>query len=364
MKILRRNYRISEVYIFIRCFFKLLLSYRKIINFFLVKISLIFKLKNNLGFPLHIHIEPTNNCNYRCIKCDRFSKIYADNESIGSESNMPFERYRQIIDDIGDTLISLRLWHLGEPLLNQDLFRMIKYSKRKNIIVAVSSNLSLLTQEGAEKFVDSGLDYLIVSLDGASAETYNLYHGGAYFDKVVRNIKILVEAKKRFRSHRPFIELQFIVMRENEKEIDKVRKLASQLAVDKMTYLKVYTDRIDFDKFKGFGGTRDILPKNKDLCFNKEKLKCINFCQIPWEGILIRHSGLALPCVSDIGQQQKMGNLFHDGRYLGFKALWNNNNYCNFRRKVACNVNGIDICSHCGQRNNNIEDQIRFHEKV
>jgi len=364
MKILRRKYKFSELYILRKSLLKLLLSPKRLLNFFLVRISLFFKMEKCLGLPIHINIEPTGSCNYQCIKCERFSDIYVDDGPVFNDKNMPFEYYRQIINDIGDTLLTLRLWNYGEPLINKDIFDMIKYAKKKNVIVAISSNLSLLTSESAKDLICSGLDYLVVSFDGASSETYNLYHGRRYFDKVVNNIEALVKSKKSLRYSTPLIELQFIVMKENEEEINKIRNLAGELGVDKMTYLRIHKDRLNLSKFKGFDSNADILPKNKDFCLNKEEIRRIIFCSIPWEGTLIRYSGLVLPCVSDIGQQHGMGRLFQNGNYLGFRKLWNNYNYRKFRRQIASNINRLETCFDCAQRNNNIKDQIQFNERV
>jgi len=146
---------------------------------------------------------------------------------------------------------------------------MVRYAKKKNIIVAISSNLSLLTKGKAKESIQSGLDYLIVSLDGAFEETYYLYHGRAY----------------------------------------------------------------------------------------------INFCSIPWEEVVIRYSGTVLSCCVDIGQKHRIESLSQNGNYLGFRKLWNNIHYRNFRRQVA-DINGSDICFNCAQRDNNCKDQIQFNEKV
>ena len=196
-----------------------------------------------------------------------------------------------------------------------------------------------------------------MSFDGCSPETYSLYHGVAYFDKVVKNIKMLVSAKNKLRSFSPFIELQFILMKENEWEIAKIKKLSGELGVNKITFLRLDKDKINFSKFNLLSYS-DILPKNQDFILNKNTIQEINHCSIPCEGTLVRYSGLVLPCVEDIGQSYNMGRVFHNGRYLGFKQIWNGDNYRNFRSYIKKSINEIKICCNCAQRNNNIEDQI------
>ena len=358
MKLICRKYKLLELFIFRKSFLMILLSPKKIFNLFLVKVSLFFKMKRCLGLPLNILIEPTGSCNYQCVKCEKFSSIYRDDGDVFKDKNMPWEYYRQIIDDIGDTLLTLRLWHYGEPFLNVDIFDMIKYAKRKNIIVGISSNLSLLTEEKAKELIQSKLDYLVISFDGASRETYNLYHRSDYFDKVVNNIRTLVKSKKSLKSSLPFIDLQFIVMKENEKEMEKIKDLAEELGVDKLSFLKLDETNINLDRFKDFHSNKDILPMNKDFCFDKQERKRINFCLIPWEETLIRYSGAILPCAVDLGQKHEIGNLFRQSVYLGFRNFWNNDKYCNFRQQIVKDINKIDTCFHCSKKDNHTENQI------
>ncbi|MDD5560797.1 MAG: radical SAM protein [Candidatus Omnitrophica bacterium] len=360
MKILRRNYSFPELYIFRKAALKILLNYRKVMNFILVELSLFFRVKRNLGLPFNILIEPTGDCNYQCIKCEQFTDLYADDGLVSGSKDMPFKNYRKIIDDIGDTLITLRLWNYGEPLMNNDIFLMIEYAKKKDIFVVLSSNLSLLGGDKSRKVVTSGLDYLIVSCDGASERTYKLCHGKDYFKRVINNIKALIGEKKNLHSELPFIELQFIVMKENENEINDISRIAKDLGVNKMTYLKLQADRLNIDKLGRFSSINELLPINKRFCYSSRERKRFNSCRIPWEETLIRYSGKVIPCCFDIGQLYAMGNLFQDGQYTGFKNIWNSQNYRGFRSQVALNLEALSTCQYCEKRDNNSNDQIHL----
>ncbi|MCF7916153.1 MAG: radical SAM protein [Candidatus Omnitrophica bacterium] len=317
-------------------------------------------MKKCLGLPFNIFIEPTELCDYRCIKCQRFYDVYTDDGLIFGSKNMSFFYYRKVIDDIGDTLLTLRLWYSGEPLLNKDIFRMIEYAKKKDIVVVVSTVLSSLNASEAERLVKSGLDYLLISFDGASERTYNLYHGKKHFNKVVDNIRNIVVAKKKFHFSTPLVELQFIVMKENESQMNKIKNLSQELGVNKLTYQKLEKSKINFNKFKDFDSERDILPKNKDYCLNQKEIDCIRSCRVPWEETLIRYSGLVLPCCIDLAQKYKMGRLFQRGEYIGFRNIWNSNNYQDFRNQIVNRIDKIDICSNCSKKDNSCEDHIQF----
>ncbi len=360
MKILRRNYSLYELYIFRKAFIGILFSYKKVINFFLVELSVLLRLKRNLGSPLHVLIEPTARCNYQCVKCEKFIGTYEDDGLVEGSMDMSFGNFCKIIDDIGDRLLTLRLWHYGEPLLNESLFEMVKYAKKKNVFVVTSSNISLLNEKAGREMISSGLDYLIVSCDGASEHTYKLYHGRDCFNIVEKNLKGLIAEKKKSGSLLPFIELQFIIMRENEKEIEEIRKFADQLGVNKLTYLRLQANRLDIQRIKNVKSIEDILPQKNSFRFSDRDRARINFCCLPWEETVIRYSGLVIPCAFDIGQTKKMGRLFEEGAYIGLNKIWNNASYVSLRRHVRRELENSPTCSCCEKRNNNNNDQINI----
>lgn len=358
MQLLRRTYTFLELSILKKSLFKLLFNPKKIFNFILVKISGLLKLNKCLGLPVNILIDPSGECNYRCVKCARFSDNFRDDGLVLTHKHMPFDHFCRIIDEIGDTLLTLRLWRYGEPLLNRDIYRMIKYAKRKNILVSISSSLSALSKKRAEDLIKSGLDYLVISFDGASEETYQLYHGRPCFNQAVNNIKILVSLKKELKSVLPFIDLQFIVMKENEKEMEKIKQLAYEMGVNKLSFFKLDVLDVNFNAFDNFTSQTDILPPSKELTINAAETKRINYCKIPWEETLICYSGLVLPCTPDYGQENKIGRVFENGSYTGFKKLWNNKEYRNLRQRIKNDIDSINCCNICTKRNNTVKQQI------
>jgi len=357
LKILRREYTLKELFIFKKSILRILVDPRKIANFLLIKLSFFLKSNICLGLPINLNIEPSGECNYNCLKCGRLSDAYFDPHNNNKNKQMPFVRFRRIIDDIGKYLLTLRLWHFGEPLMNQDIVKMVKYAKEKNIIVAISSNLSLLDAELAEGLIREKLDYLLVSFDGASAETYKLYHGVDGFNSVINNIKTIVGLKKKLKTKLPFIELQFIVMKENENEINSLNKLAHSLGVNKLSYVRLDATFIGDNVCKS---REDILPRNKNYVLNENKAKSYKNCEIPWTGSIVRYSGDVIPCVTDVGQRFTMGNLFPEGNYFSFRRIWNNNKYIKFRKSVSKGIDKSSICFGCLYRNNNNEDQIKM----
>lgn len=358
MKVIRRSYRLGDLSVFVFPFLRLLVRPRKTLNYLLTRISTLLQLERSLGLPLHVHLEPSGDCNYRCIKCGRHSPRFADDALPGERRLLPFGLFARVMDELGPALISVRLWHYGESLLHEDLPRMIAYARRKGVIVALSSNLALLDEALAEALVRGGLDYLIVSFDGASRETYLRYHGVDRFEQVLRNLDILVRKKAELRSATPFVDLQFIVMRENEHEVDEIRRLAADLGVDKLTLLKVDPSQVDYHRFEGVRDEEDLLPRGQAYRFDREAVSRLRACRIPWEEAVIRYSGRVLPCVTDIEAGAPMGRLLPDGRDQGFRAIWNNQRYRDLRRRIRADIDAVELCRGCAQRDNNNQDQV------
>src|SRR5438105_8122704 len=139
-----------------------------------------------MKLPTYIQIEPVGQCNPRCQMCA--IPFRTDGPPYGPPAFMPFERFTGIVDQFGD-LRELQLQGLGEPMMHPRFFDMVAYAAGKGIVVSTNSNLTLLNERRAHLCVLSGLGYLHVSLDGASAETYEAIRVRARFDRVLRNLR-------------------------------------------------------------------------------------------------------------------------------------------------------------------------------
>jgi len=360
MKLLRRQYSARELWALRRTILGVVMSPRKMVNAGLTKLSTRLKLEKSLGLPLHALIEPTGQCNQRCLKCGMLTARYRDDGSLeGSGFNMPLELFKHIIDDIGSTLLTVRLWHYGEPFLNHSLPEMIRYAKRRRILTAVSSNLSHLGPGGADAIVNAGLDYLIVSCDGDTRESYKAIHGRDHFDRVMQNLEALTAAKQAKKSDLPFIELQFIVHRQNEAELETMRNRAQELGVDKFTCIRLFTGDVAYEYHESIDSDDDVLPENPEVRYETGRPpERADFCRVAWEETLIRYSGRILACATDLEQAEDMGRLVVDGEYQSFRPVWNAPAYRDFRRRVTADIDGVPMCNSCGKRDNHSADVI------
>ncbi len=309
-------------------------------NLALVKISKLLRIPKVLGMPITLMIEPTNICNLKCPLCPTGAGLLGRKNGV-----MKFDDFKGVIDEMGPCLIHLRLWNWGEPLLNEDIYRMISYAKRYDIFVNTSTNSFFLTRENAAKIVESGLDEIIISLDGASEETYSKYRKKGNFARVIEAMKSLVEEKRKRGSKTPTIKLQFIIMRHNEHEVGRVRELAKEIGVDVLFFKTVGI--MDISVYEDI---KDYLPLNpayrryeikRGRVESKQNVR--NFCDYLWDETTINVDGSVVPCCRDSHNSYIFGNAFNEP----FRRIWNNKRYIEFRKQILKRKSEISLCAKC-----------------
>src|SRR3979409_1904989 len=156
------------------------------------------------GYPISISFEPTTSCNLRCPECP--SGLRAFTRPTGMLDDTFF---RDTIDQLSHDLLYLVFYFQGEPYLNPDFLEMVRYAAQKKIYTATSTNAHYLNDENARKTVESGLDRLIISLDGTSQEVYSQYRIGGDLEKVLTGAANIVKWKKKLNSKTPYVFFQF-----------------------------------------------------------------------------------------------------------------------------------------------------------
>src|SRR5258705_815763 len=179
------------------------------------------------GAPVSISFEPTTSCNLRCPECP--SGLRAFTRPTGM---LQKDFFRSTIDEIHKELLYLIFYFQGEPYLNPDFLEMVRYAASKGIYTATSTNAHYLTDEKAKRTVESGLDRLIISIDGTTQDVYKQYRIGGKLNKVIEGAKNIVRWKKELNSKKPFVVFQFLVVKPNEHQIEEVQQLAKEIGVD------------------------------------------------------------------------------------------------------------------------------------
>ncbi|MEX1202107.1 MAG: radical SAM/SPASM domain-containing protein [Ferruginibacter sp.] len=303
--------------------------------------SLVTKKPVQWGLPVSISFEPTTSCNLRCPECP--SGLRAFTRPTGM---LEKDFFSETIDEIHKELLYLIFYFQGEPYLNTSFLDMVKYASNKGIYTATSTNAHYLNDEAARKTVESGLDRLIISIDGTTQDTYQQYRVGGNLDKVIEGAKNIVKWKKELNSKTPFVFFQFLVVKHNEHQIEEIQQLAKDIGIDEVRFksAQVYDYKNDpnqliptIDKFSRY-------KKNKDGTYTP-KNKLANRCWKLWHANVITWDGLVVPCCFDKDAMHRLGSL----KNQSFKTIWNNDNYKQFRSELMKGRKNIDICSNCSE---------------
>ncbi len=293
----------------------------------------------NFGFNGNIIIEPTNACNLKCPLCPTSQAMTR------RHGFLSLEDFRFIIDTSEGMVNQIFFNFAGEPLLNRDVFDMVRYAHDLGIKTMISTNTTLLDKH-IDTCLESGLDLLVVCLDGASAKTHEAYRVGSRFESVAENIRAICARKKELGLETPLISLQFVVMKQNEYEVEEIKKLAKELGVD---YLDLKTvslgSWISLERKQEIA--KEYLPENpqyqrfetKDgkLAIKSRPRLCswLKQAAVYWNGDVSM-------CCYDFNGELVVGNVFDEG---GFAKLWRSRKYKEYRKKVI--LRKFPLCRRC-----------------
>lgn len=293
------------------------------------------------GMPVSISFEPTTSCNLRCPECPSGLRAFTRPTGMLEESF-----FKKTIDEIHQDLLYLIFYFQGEPYLNPSFLDMVKYASQKGIYTATSTNAHYLTDEAAKQTVESGLDRLIISIDGTTQEIYRQYRVGGNLEKVIAGAKNIVKWKKELNSKKPFVFFQFLVVRHNEHQIDEIKELAKEIGVDdvRLKTAQVYDYENDPNHLIPKNEKYSRYRKSSDGTF-RAKNKLANHCWKLWHANVITWDGLVVPCCFDKDAMHQLGNL----KVQSFKEIWQNENYQQFRAELMKSRKNIDICANCSE---------------
>ncbi len=290
------------------------------------------------GSPISISFEPTTSCNLRCPECPSGLRSFTRDTGMLQE-----DFFKQVIDEMHQHLIYLIFYFQGEPYLNTKFLEMVKHASSKKIYTATSTNAHYLNDEAAKKTIESGLDRLIISIDGTTQDVYENYRVGGQLSKVIEGTKNIVKWRKQLKSKTPMIVFQFLVVKPNEHQIEAVKKLGTELGVDDVWFktAQVY----DYENGNDLIPTIEKFSRYKKNSSGKWSIKnkLLNHCWKMWHSCVVTWDGWVVPCCFDKDAQHKLGSL----KQQSFKELWRNKSYQNFRTSLLKARSEIDICTNC-----------------
>ena len=285
------------------------------------------------AMPVSMSAELTNNCNLRCPECSSGSGLMGRKRGF-----MDIELFKKIMKELKPYLYNANLYFQGEPMMHPLFFSFLANCLTPNSIV--STNGHFLSEENSEQIVMSGLNKLIISLDGMDQETYSLYRVNGDVNRVFEGLNNVTHAKKRHNSSLK-IELQFLVNRFNEHQIPVVRRLAKSIhaslklksmqIVNKKDIPSWIPSESRFRRYKFKEGEYIIKNSLPDRCARI------------WFTPAITWDGKVVPCCFDKDTEYVMGDLNQDS----FSEIWNGPKYRIFRKSILSGRHMIEMCRNC-----------------
>lgn len=296
--------------------------------------------------PVSCAIEPANVCNLRCPLCAAGAGLLGRPKGV-----MGAPEFERLVRKLPGSLGTLYLWGQGEPFLAPGFLGMVRFAADRGFRTVTSTNGHFL--DDVAGIVKSGLDKLIVSLDGASQETYGSYRAGGDFRKVVEGLRCVACEKKRL-GRGPEIVVQCVVNRMNEHERDVIRRIASEVGADRAVFKTLQAASIE--------GGDDLVPSDEGLSRYRRSTEgqletdrsgiAASRCFRLYHSFQIDWMGNVAPCCFDKDSEHVMGNLLKDD----FFSIWNGKRYRDFRRLLNERGRVLPMCGDCteGLRRMNI----------
>lgn len=194
-------------------------------------INYIYKSENDL--PKNIRLDVCNMCQLHCAAC----WIRKDEEKIKKEAGglgyLSSDKFKDFVDK-HPFIEEIEMSNNGEIFLNPELENILKYAYEKGIGLTAyhGVNLNTLSERMAEALVKYHVRYMVVSIDGATPETYAIYRRGGDFNTVINNIKKINNYKEKYNSKYPELVYKFVLFGHNEHEIEKAKSLAKELNME------------------------------------------------------------------------------------------------------------------------------------
>ncbi len=300
--------------------------------------SKIFGHVSHRGMPMSLAFEPTTSCNLRCPECPSGLRSFTRPTGLLSR-----DLYEKTINEIYRDLIYLTIYFQGEPYLHPEFYDLVSYATSKKLYSATSTNAHFLDDENARKTVESGLDRLIISIDGTTQVSYSSYRVGGSLEKVITGTKNIIEWKKKLKSKTPHVIFQFLVVKPNEHQIEDVKELAQDLGVDEV--------RFKTAQIYDYENGSDLIPDNDRYSRYRQnpdgtwsiKNHLENRCWKMWQSSVITWDGQVVPCCFDKDAEHSMGSLNDNS----FTAVWKNQAYKKFREAVFKSRSKIEMCKNC-----------------
>lgn len=287
--------------------------------------KLFLKFPSLLRLPDSIMIESTNFCNLNC-------KLCTHKDMKRKQGRLTLSKYKKIVKNLGYKPKTIVLQQIGEPFMNKELLKLAEYTCKQGIKPSVFTNGTLLHHFDADKILKSGINKMVIALDGLDQETVGFYRVGAKFDDIFNNIKNLVKRREEIGGI-PDLRMQFLMMKHNEHQLEGIRKLAKKYKITLVIKsVGSFGHDVDMDKW---------LPKDRSYSRYQQDIQQTITCPNVFESGVILYNGDVVLCCADYDGTYFVGNVFEKT----FKEIFRSEEYTNLRKRYF--DENIELCKSC-----------------
>jgi MoaA/NifB/PqqE/SkfB family radical SAM enzyme len=316
-----------------------------------------------------LYLEVTNRCNLLCETCPRTF------EALEPPADMSWDLFTRIVDQVPGVKRAV-LHGVGEPMLVAELPRMIRYLKARGVYVLFNTNGTLLREKRFRELIDCGLDELRVSLDAADAASYMQVRGRPFFDRIVRDVRMVRDVQDELGVEHPRVSLWLTGLQETIAQLPEFVRLAARMRVH-----EVHLQRLVFDE-AGFGlarassslfeqtGTEEQAAieaaqaigaelgvtldasgaTEPGLSLKRQGEQPWSGCRRPWSLMYFTAHGRALPCcIAPFSARGYENYTLGDAKTQTLEAIWNGPAYNEFRAALLSDA-PPKPCQNCGMR--------------
>jgi len=319
--------------------------------------------------PTHYDIAVSKVCNIKCPFCPRQTFPAEDIQS----GLMAEKHYAPVVPHL-EASQRTGLYGLGEPFLNKNFFKFLRAAKEKGSYCMTSTHGMSLTDAKIEEVLESGLDELCVSMDGANARTFNFLRAGAEFHAVVKNVGELIRRRNARGLSRPYVHIACAISKYNVWQLKKMVHLTHRMGADKLAFSNLVLDHPEH-AHASIVGTRVFDFNLRRAIKEAERigLECVYFFQMPfpyeekkppaprkgvrhgcpsaWRQLIIERDGNLKPCCYldlSLGNsaEKPVDEQFNSKAAIGLRKTFTSGSY-------------LEKCKGCGQFMEITDEQTR-----
>ncbi|MBU0648612.1 radical SAM protein [Patescibacteria group bacterium] len=293
-------------------------------------------------------IETANFCNLNCPTCTT-----PHNKITREKKSMTLDDFKKIMDKVSPYCHVALLYNSNEPLLHPNLSEMISYADKKNLYTMISSNATLLNEEMTGKILKSGLDEILLCLDGMSKQSYEPFRRGADFETVKDNIINFCGEKKKRGLVKPYVELQFILTSLNQNEVPLIKEFAKEIGVDRLHIKSFALSEYAYSKEEIKKLSEEFFPLeskySKKIIYDKKDDGTLDLkrgkdwlCSLAEAQLVVLVDGSLSMCCYDINGKYIYGSLMDKD----FLSIWNDPKVQKIR--AMAKKGELSLCKICG----------------